>query len=51
MDADIREDLYNNIVICGGSSLFPGFKERFQKKMIPYAQTPTQIEIDAPENR
>ena len=27
-DADIRKDLYANIVLTGGSSLFPGLKDR-----------------------
>ena len=29
-DVDIRKDLYANIVLSGGSSLFPGFAARLQ---------------------
>ena len=32
-DVDIRKDLYGNIVLSGGNTLFPGFAERMQKKI------------------
>ncbi|XP_049850474.1 uncharacterized protein LOC126322683 [Schistocerca gregaria] len=28
-DSDIRKDLYQNIAICGGNTLFPEFQDRF----------------------
>lgn len=28
-DSDLKINLYNNIVLAGGSTLMPGFKERF----------------------
>ncbi|XP_047337776.1 actin-7-like isoform X3 [Impatiens glandulifera] len=32
-DSDIRKDLYENIVLCGGSTMFPGFVERLSKEL------------------
>ena len=32
-DIDIRKDLYNNIVLSGGNSMFNGLKERFEKNL------------------
>eukprot|EP01083_Nonionella_stella_P073692 199502_1 len=32
-DVDIRRDLYNNIVLTGGSTLFDGIAERLQKEI------------------
>jgi actin-related protein len=28
-DSDLKINLYNNIVLAGGTTLMPGFKERF----------------------
>jgi actin len=33
-DVDIRRDLYNNIVLSGGSTCFPGFEERLHKELV-----------------
>ena len=32
-DVDIRSDLMNNIVLCGGNTMFPGFQERMEREM------------------
>jgi actin-related protein len=32
-DIDMRRDLYSNIVLSGGTTLFPGLPERFSKEM------------------
>lgn len=32
-DSDLRINLYNNIVLAGGTTLMPGFKERFQSEI------------------
>jgi len=36
-DIDIRKELLNNIIICGGNSLLPGFVEMLQSKLIDIA--------------
>jgi actin-related protein 2 len=33
MDVDLRHEYYNHIVLCGGSSLFPGFSSRLEKEI------------------
>uniref|UniRef100_A0A0R3Q1P0 ALP_N domain-containing protein n=1 Tax=Angiostrongylus costaricensis TaxID=334426 RepID=A0A0R3Q1P0_ANGCS len=32
-DVDIRKDLYTNIVLSGGPSIFPGIADRMQKEI------------------
>ncbi|KAJ5074164.1 actin [Anaeramoeba ignava] len=32
-DEKIQKDLFSNIVLCGGSSIFPGIKQRFKKEI------------------
>ena len=50
-DVDIRKDLYANIVLSGGSSLFPGFAERMQKEITAAAPNNTKVEVIAPPER
>jgi len=48
-DSDIRKQLYGNIVIAGGSTMFPGMAERLRKEiksMVSY-----QVNIFAPPER
>ena len=33
-DLEIKKELYSNIFLCGGNTLFSGFPERFQKQII-----------------
>ena len=33
-DRDVRPDLFHNIILSGGSTMFPGIKERFQTEML-----------------
>ena len=32
-DLEIKKELYSNIFLCGGNTLFSGFAERFQKQI------------------
>ena len=32
-DSDLKINLYNNIVLAGGSTIMPGFKERFEMEI------------------
>merc|ERR1711903_270199 len=36
-DVDIRKDLYQNIVLSGGTTMFPGIQERLQKEIAALA--------------
>eukprot|EP00128_Syssomonas_multiformis_P001658 Colp12_sorted_trinity150504_noHs@6258 len=50
-DVDIHEDLYANIVLSGGSTMFPGITDRMQKEMTALAPSNTKVNIIAPPER
>ena len=56
-DVDIRKDLFANIVLSGGSSMFPGFADRLQKELTPQegigSMVPnnTKVKVIAPPER
>eukprot|EP00484_Ammonia_sp_Unknown_P028181 CAMPEP_0197025422 /NCGR_PEP_ID=MMETSP1384-20130603/5771_1 /TAXON_ID=29189 /ORGANISM="Ammonia sp." /LENGTH=397 /DNA_ID=CAMNT_0042453951 /DNA_START=61 /DNA_END=1254 /DNA_ORIENTATION=+ len=50
-DVDIRKDLYGNIVLSGGSSMFPGIQERLSKELQTLAPQSMKINITAPPER
>ena len=50
-DEDIRKDLYENIVLSGGSTMFPGFKERIENEMIQFAPPAMKIKVIAHPKR
>nr|AAQ55803.1 actin [Pelomyxa palustris] len=50
-DVDIRKDLYGNIVLSGGTSMFTGIADRMQKEMTTLAPTTMKIKIIAPPER
>jgi len=50
-DVDIRKDLYANIVLSGGSTMFGGIAERLTKEMTALAPTTMKIKVVAPPER
>ena len=50
-DVDIRKDLYGNIVMSGGTSMFNGIADRMQKEMTALAPPTMKIKIVAPPER
>ncbi|CAD8043591.1 unnamed protein product [Paramecium primaurelia] len=50
-DLDIRKDLYNNIVISGGTTLFPGIQERLNKEITNLLPSSIKIQVIAPPER
>lgn len=50
-DIDIRKDLYNNIVMSGGSTMFAGIAARVQKEIETLAPTSMKIKVIAPPER
>ena len=46
-DQDIRKDLYKNIIISGGSVMYPGIAERLSKEMIALAPSTVKVKIAA----
>jgi actin-related protein len=50
-DVDIRRDLYKNIVMSGGTTMFTGIPERLEKEMKALAPQGMDIKIIAPPER
>ena len=50
-DVDIRKDLYANIVMSGGTTMFPGMAKRLQKEIECLAPKSMQIKVIALEDR
>merc|ERR1719478_680842 len=50
-DVDIRKDLYANIVMSGGSTMFPKIDERLKKEVEQLAPASMNIKIIAPPER
>ncbi|XP_073150678.1 actin-11-like [Henckelia pumila] len=50
-DADIRKDLYGNIVLSGGSTMFPGIAERMSKEITALAPSSMNVKVVAPPER
>jgi len=50
-DIDIRKDLYGNIVLSGGSTMFPGIADRMNKEITAKAPTSMTVKIVAPPER
>jgi actin, other eukaryote len=50
-DIDIRKDLYSNIVMSGGTTMFPGIPERLSKEVTALAPTTMKVKVVAPQER
>uniref|UniRef100_A0A914DYE6 Actin n=1 Tax=Acrobeloides nanus TaxID=290746 RepID=A0A914DYE6_9BILA len=50
-DIDIRKDLYSNIVLSGGTSMFPGIADRISKEITTLAPSSMKIKVIAPPER
>ena len=50
-DVDIRRDLYSNIVLSGGSTMFPGIADRMQKEIVGLAPSTMKVKVIAPPER
>ncbi|KAJ3575876.1 hypothetical protein NP233_g818 [Leucocoprinus birnbaumii] len=50
-DIDVRRDLYGNIVLSGGTTMFPGIADRMQKELTSYAPASMKVKIAAPPER
>ena len=48
---DVREDLYANIVLSGGNTMFPGIAGRIQKEITALAPPTMKIKVIAPPER
>jgi len=50
-DVDIRKDLYQNIVLSGGTTMFQGVGERMTKELTALAPSTMKIKVVAPPER
>jgi actin len=50
-DIDVRKDVYANIVLSGGSTMFQGLPERIEKEIIRLAPPPMKIKVIARPER
>eukprot|EP00808_Paulinella_micropora_P014031 g67264.t1 len=50
-DVDIRKDLYGNIVMSGGTTMFEGIAERMEKEVVALAPASMKVKIVAPPER
>jgi actin beta/gamma 1 len=50
-DVDIRRDLYANIVLSGGTTMFTGIAERMTKELTALAPSTMKVKVVAPPER
>lgn len=50
-DIDIRRDLFSNIVMSGGTTMFPGITDRMTKELKQLAPTSSIVRVIAPPER
>lgn len=50
-DIDVRKDLYANVVLSGGTTMFQGLPERLQKELTNLAPNAVKVKVVAPPER
>jgi len=50
-DVDVRKDLYGNIVLSGGTTMFNGIAERLSKEIVNLAPATMKIKVVSPPER
>ncbi|KAH7103140.1 actin 1 [Auriculariales sp. MPI-PUGE-AT-0066] len=50
-DLDIRRELYQNIVLSGGTTMYPGLAERIQSEITRLAPSGVRVKVVAPPER
>ncbi|OHS93671.1 actin [Tritrichomonas foetus] len=50
-DIDVRKDLYANIVLSGGTTMYEGLPERIEKEIIRLAPPTMKVKVVAPPER
>lgn len=50
-DVDIRRDLYSNIVLSGGTTMYQGIGERMTKELVELVPKTMQVKVFAPPER
>ncbi|OWF48763.1 Actin, cytoplasmic [Mizuhopecten yessoensis] len=50
-DVDIRRNMYSNVVVSGGSTMFPGISDRLKKEMDAMIPSSMKVKVIAPPER
>ena len=50
-DLDVRRDLYGNVVLSGGTTMFPGIADRMSKELAALSPASMKVKIVAPPER
>jgi actin-related protein len=50
-DIDLRKDMYENIVMSGGTTMYPGINERLTKELVGLAPNGIKVRIVTPPER
>jgi len=50
-DIDVRKDLYQNLVLSGGTTMYSGLSERLTKELAALAPPSVKIRINASPER
>eukprot|EP00918_Siedleckia_nematoides_P017330 GHVU01037233.1.p2 GENE.GHVU01037233.1~~GHVU01037233.1.p2 ORF type:complete len:101 (-),score=22.09 GHVU01037233.1:165-467(-) len=50
-DMDIRKDLYGNVVLSGGTTMYEGIGERMTQDLVALAPATMKIKVVAPPER
>jgi actin-related protein len=50
-DVDVRKDLYNNIVMSGGTTMYNGIADRLSKEVTALAPSTIKVKVIAPAER
>ncbi|KKY34907.1 putative actin [Diaporthe ampelina] len=50
-DIDVRKELYGNMVISGGTTMFPGITDRLQQELTNMAPSSMRVKVVAPPER
>ena len=50
-DVDVRKDLFSNIILSGGNTLFTDIAERMQKEIVALVPSTMEVKIIAPPDR
>jgi len=50
-DIDVRRDLYQNIILSGGTTMFPGLTERLTKEVQHLVPGSVKVKVTAPQER
>jgi actin len=50
-DLDVRKELYSNVILSGGSTMFPGTPERLMKELTVLCPSSAKVNVIGPAER